>query len=70
MEALTAASVAALTVYDMLKSADRGLSIEGLRLLEKRGGSSGTWQRGPDRERPRPRTARPVRRSRPAGRAT
>ncbi len=44
MEALTAVSVALLTVYDMLKSGDRGLSIEGIRLLEKRGGRSGHWK--------------------------
>ena len=50
MEALTAASIAALTAYDMLKSADRGISIEGLRLVEKRGGKSGVWQRTEDRE--------------------
>ena len=43
MEALTAASVAALTIYDMAKSMDREMTIEGLRLLEKRGGSSGPW---------------------------
>ena len=41
MEALTAVSVAALTVYDMCKSADRGISIEGVRLLRKTGGQSG-----------------------------
>ena len=41
MEALTAVSVAALTVYDMCKSADRGLRIEGIRLVRKRGGQSG-----------------------------
>ena len=46
MEALTAASVAALTVYDMCKSMDRGMSIEGVRLLRKEGGKSGVWQRG------------------------
>jgi cyclic pyranopterin phosphate synthase len=43
MEALTAASVALLTVYDMCKAVDRGMVIEGLRLLEKRGGKSGSW---------------------------
>ena len=46
MEALTAATVAALTVYDMLKAVDRGMSIEGARLLEKAGGRSGRWTRG------------------------
>jgi cyclic pyranopterin monophosphate synthase len=44
MEALTAASVALLTIYDMCKAADRGMHIESLRLLEKTGGKSGTWQ--------------------------
>lgn len=44
MEALTAASVAALTVYDMCKSAGKGIVIESIRLLEKRGGKSGDWQ--------------------------
>jgi cyclic pyranopterin phosphate synthase len=43
MEALVAASVAALTIYDMTKALDRGIVIEGTRLLEKRGGKSGTW---------------------------
>lgn len=43
MEALTAASVAALTVYDMCKAVDRTMRIEGLRLLEKEGGRSGHW---------------------------
>ncbi len=47
MEALTAASVAALTVYDMLKAVDRGMRIEHVRLEEKRGGRSGHWQRVP-----------------------
>ena len=44
MEALTAASVAALTLYDMCKAVDKGMLIEGIRLLEKRGGKSGDWQ--------------------------
>jgi cyclic pyranopterin monophosphate synthase len=44
MEALTAASVAALTLYDMCKAVDRGMEISGLRLLEKSGGKSGSWQ--------------------------
>ena len=43
MEALTAASVAALTVYDMCKAVDRGMVIEGVRLLHKSGGRSGEW---------------------------
>jgi cyclic pyranopterin phosphate synthase len=46
MEALTAASVAALTVYDMCKAVDRGMTIESVRLLEKVGGKSGHWLRG------------------------
>src|SRR6266849_350443 len=45
MEALTAVSVAALTIYDMCKSADRGMIIENIRLEEKSGGRSGTFQR-------------------------
>jgi cyclic pyranopterin phosphate synthase len=44
MEALTAVSVACLTIYDMVKAADRGMRIEGIRLLSKSGGRSGTWQ--------------------------
>ena len=44
MEALTAVSVACLTIYDMAKAIDRGMSIEGLRLVEKRGGKSGEWR--------------------------
>ncbi|WP_395146349.1 cyclic pyranopterin monophosphate synthase MoaC [Armatimonas sp.] len=43
MEALTAVSVAALTVYDMCKSADKGMVIEAVRLLTKTGGKSGAW---------------------------
>ena len=43
MEALTAVSTALLTVYDMLKAVDRGMIIEGIRLLEKAGGKSGHW---------------------------
>ncbi len=43
MEALTAASVAALTIYDMVKAVDRGMVIENLRLLHKSGGKSGVW---------------------------
>ena len=46
MEALTAVSVAALTVYDMCKSADRGMSIERIRLEAKSGGKSGDFCRG------------------------
>ena len=43
MEALTAVSVACLTIYDMLKAADKAMAIEGIRLLEKTGGRSGTY---------------------------
>lgn len=45
MEALTAASVAALTIYDMLKSVDRGMVVSDLRLERKEGGKSGVWER-------------------------
>ena len=44
MEALTGASIAALTVYDMCKAVDRAIRIDGLRLLSKSGGKSGDWQ--------------------------
>ena len=44
MEALTAVSVACLTIYDMAKAIDRGMSIEAVRLMEKRGGKSGEWR--------------------------
>ena len=45
MEALTAAAVASLTVYDMVKAVDRGVTISNLRLIEKSGGKSGLWRR-------------------------
>jgi cyclic pyranopterin phosphate synthase len=45
MEALTAAAVGLLTVYDMLKAVDRGMVLTDLRLEEKRGGRSGAWRR-------------------------
>ena len=45
MEALTAASVAALTIYDMAKAVDRGMEIGPTRLVKKSGGKSGTWRR-------------------------
>jgi cyclic pyranopterin phosphate synthase len=45
MEALTAVSVACLTLYDMLKAAERGMTIEEIRLVEKTGGASGAWRR-------------------------
>ena len=47
MEALTAASVAALTLYDMLKGLDKGIVIEHVRLLAKEGGKSGPWRADP-----------------------
>jgi cyclic pyranopterin phosphate synthase len=50
MEAMTAVSVAALTVYDMVKSADRFVTINGIRLLEKSGGNSGHWKRPAPKE--------------------
>ena len=46
MEALTAANVALLTIYDMCKAIDRGMRIEQVQLEEKRGGKSGVWKRG------------------------
>ena len=46
MEALTAAAVAALTVYDMCKAVEKGMTITDVRLEEKAGGKSGTWKRG------------------------
>ena len=68
MEALTAATVAALTVYDMIKGVDRSAEIRVVRLLEKTGGKSGEWYReraaapsAPDR-RPVPKGARGPRR--------
>jgi cyclic pyranopterin phosphate synthase len=44
MEAMTATSVALLTIYDMAKALDKGMVIEGVRLLEKTGGKSGAWR--------------------------
>ena len=44
MEALTAVSIACLTIYDMVKAVERGMRIEGIRLVEKRGGKSGTYR--------------------------
>ncbi|HWG06202.1 MAG TPA: cyclic pyranopterin monophosphate synthase MoaC [Beijerinckiaceae bacterium] len=48
MEALTAVSIACLTIYDMVKAADRFMRIEGIGLVEKSGGKSGDWKREPD----------------------
>ena len=62
MEALTAASVAALTVYDMVKGVDRGAQIRDIRLLEKSGGKSGEWRRpevGPGVATPQAATGKP-----------
>jgi cyclic pyranopterin phosphate synthase len=57
MEALTAASVAALTIYDMVKGVERGVEIRSIRLVSKTGGKSGDWQRpgdmGPEAAPPR-----------------
>ncbi len=44
MEALVAVSIACLTIYDMVKAVERGMRIEGIRLLEKRGGKSGDYR--------------------------
>ena len=63
MEALTAASVAALTIYDMVKGVERGVEIRAIRLVSKTGGKSGEWhrpadgEREPDRRRPGDRAA-------------
>src|SRR5262249_58069557 len=51
MEALTAVSVAALTVYDMIKAVERGVTIADIQLLEKSGGKSGEWKRTDPRAR-------------------
>jgi cyclic pyranopterin monophosphate synthase len=51
MEALTAVAVAALTLYDMCKAVDRGMTIDEIALVEKRGGRSGTWIRSRARRR-------------------
>jgi cyclic pyranopterin phosphate synthase len=48
MEALTAASVAALTIYDMVKGVEKGVEIRSIRLVSKTGGKSGEWTRGVD----------------------
>jgi cyclic pyranopterin phosphate synthase len=51
MEAMTAVSLACLTIYDMAKAIDRGMSIEGVRLIEKRGGKSGEWRASQEKRR-------------------
>jgi cyclic pyranopterin monophosphate synthase len=72
MEAMTAASVAGLTVYDMVKSADRFVTITGIRLLEKSGGKSGHWRRPAPKQvesvqdEQAPASTRSVKRARPA----
>ncbi len=66
MEAMTAASIAALTVYDMVKSADRFVTINGIRLLEKSGGKSGSWKRpAPKSDAEEAKPAKPAKRARP-----
>jgi cyclic pyranopterin phosphate synthase len=74
MEALTAASIAALTVYDMVKGVERGVEIRTLRLVTKTGGKSGDWHRPapadgapPARHRPGERMAGRVRKRKPVG---
>jgi cyclic pyranopterin phosphate synthase len=54
MEALAAVAAACLTVYDMLKRHERGMRIESVELMEKRGGRSGLWRRPRARRRARP----------------
>jgi cyclic pyranopterin phosphate synthase len=49
MEALTATSIALLTIYDMAKAIDKGMIIENVRLIEKRGGKSGDWRAEPEK---------------------
>jgi cyclic pyranopterin monophosphate synthase len=51
MEALTAVCLACLTIYDMAKAIDRGMSIEAVRLVEKRGGKSGEWRASKEKRR-------------------
>jgi cyclic pyranopterin phosphate synthase len=68
MEALVAATVAALTVYDMVKGVERGVEIRSVRLLEKDGGRSGAWRRPLDEPERSARPARPTKGGRAAGR--
>jgi cyclic pyranopterin phosphate synthase len=67
MEALVAAAIAALTVYDMIKGVERGAELTGLRLVEKSGGRSGEWHRpdGAPAAAPKPRAARAAGRALP-----
>ena len=67
---MTAASVAALTVYDMVKGVERGVEIRGVRLLSKSGGKSGTWVRHGAAERRRTPASRAPARGSPAGSAS
>ena len=46
MEALTGCTIAALTIYDMCKSVEKGITIDGVQLVRKSGGKSGVWERG------------------------
>jgi cyclic pyranopterin phosphate synthase len=62
MEALTAVSAAALTIYDMCKAVDRAMTIDRVRLLRKGGGKSGTFERAAEDEVPRQGTDAPVQR--------
>jgi cyclic pyranopterin phosphate synthase len=48
MEAMTATSIALLTIYDMAKAIDKGMVIEGVRLIAKSGGKSGDWKAPPE----------------------
>ena len=66
MEALTAASVAALTIYDMVKGVETGVEIRAVRLVSKTGGKSGDWHRPP--RRPAPTARRGPQARRPGGR--
>jgi len=59
MEALTAASVAALTIYDMVKGVERGVEIRAVRLVSKMGGKSGEWHRASEESAPEPDHRRP-----------
>ena len=68
MEALSAVAAACLTAYDMLKRHERGMRLETVELIEKRGGRSGVWVRGPTATADRSAGTRPRSRRTPAGR--
>jgi len=70
MEALTAASIAALTAYDMVKGVERGVEIRSIGLLSKSGGRSGEWHRDRGPDQPRPHAQRSPAGARSAGRIT